>query len=359
MVDDTRALVDDPGFIATVISAGSGEESITQYLAGLLRDPGILRAYLGELVPGLGDVSVDEAVVCAEDEECSERGRPDISIVVGSRLMVIVENKLGAAFTNNQPHEYFNALLKWKREHPSGTAALAIHAPDPRLTLLTQESWERVSRFGLERDGDSCGGVLVRFVGWSSVERALAAHRSAISEPVLAYLLRSFLHLLPTAVQAVSQPLTKEHVMHLADRTVLEAFANAEDLVWDIRALLNREHKSEIKSGIDGASIAFWPKCADGKPDRRKEFYVGLYARVGAKFGISPLLIQLTGEDYINIDAIRQSGRRVVEGNELAVFNWVERPAIPLEVQSDVDPPAQANRLVAEIEAVRKLALGI
>ncbi len=113
----------------------------------------------------------------------------------------------------------------------------------------------------------------------------------------------------------------------------------------------------QIKCEMDGQGVAFWPRNADGNPDKAKEFYVGLYARVAARFGISPFILQLTGDDYVNIEEVRASGRRVVDGAELQVFDWVERPVIPIGLRPDLDPPEQARRVIEEVEAVRALAL--
>ncbi len=349
----------DPSFLAAAITAGGGEESITQFLAGLLHDKELLAAYLSAVLPEANALPLD-AVVRAEDEDGSEKGVPDISITVDSRLRLLVENKLGAPFTDNQPHEYVKTLATWKRENPAGVAALVLHAPEGRLPHLLGETSARMGSraAALPQEGESYGGVLVRAMGWSAMERLLASHLATVTDPVFEFLLRSFLYLLRPSAQAVAKPLTKDHIMHLTNRAVLEAITAAEDLLRDVRALLNRSHKSEIKCEMDGQGVAVWPKNADGKPDKAKEFYVGLYARVAARFGTSPFIVQLTGDDYVNIEAVRASGRRVVEGAELQVFDWVERPIVPIDLLADLDPPEQAKRVANEIEAVRTIALG-
>ena len=80
-------------------------------------------------------------------------------------------------------------------------------------------------------------------------------------------------------------------------------------------------------------------------------------ARMAAHHSVSPLFLHLDGADYRNDAAVKASGRRVLGPKDVAVFEWVERPAVPLALPPDLDPDELAARVMAEIEEIKRLAL--
>jgi hypothetical protein len=129
------ALEQDAAFLALLMDSGRGENGLTEFLAGLLRVPPILRAFLHHVIHlHPPDDVLRTATVTSEDEAACEKGVPDISIRSGDDLFVLVENRLGAPFTDNQPHEYVRSLASWKAERPTGTAVTTSTSPSAAST---------------------------------------------------------------------------------------------------------------------------------------------------------------------------------------------------------------------------------
>jgi hypothetical protein len=120
-------LEEDDRFLSTLMDSGRGENGLTEFLAGLLRVPVIRRVFfhsvLGSDVP---EQVLASATVVSEDESASGKGVPDVAIRAGDDVFVLVENKLGAPFTDNQPHEYLRSLKVWKDTRASGLAMLVV-----------------------------------------------------------------------------------------------------------------------------------------------------------------------------------------------------------------------------------------
>jgi PD-(D/E)XK nuclease superfamily len=88
----------------------SGEPLLTQWLAHLLRQP----VYQGILIPFLAGEDIDHATLCNvtirdEEGDSDGGGRPDIEIGCEA-FALIVENKLDAGMTKNQPRGYLQLL---------------------------------------------------------------------------------------------------------------------------------------------------------------------------------------------------------------------------------------------------------
>jgi hypothetical protein len=349
----------DVRLLAALMDVGRGENGLTEFLASLLRHPLMMRAFLTDVL-GL-HVSQDllaTTIVSSEDDRASLKGVPDISIRAGDALFVLVENKLGAPFTDNQPHEYMRSLQAWKDERPDGRAMLVVQAPDSRIAALTEETWRALGERIPDRPktGTAHGGVEVRIVSWSDTGKTLAG--LSVEEPVASYLLRSFLHLLPIALESTSRVVTEEHLMKLNDKTVLEAFAAVEDVLHDVGVKLRKTY--EVKTSKDHLDFTFcgfevYPRLANGKRDEDANFSVALSARFGARFGVSPLSVTL-GAAYDRTDALRQAGWRVIPGADVAVFEWSDLPTVPLKLIAELDPVRQAERVVAEIEEILRIA---
>ena len=341
---------DDHSFVDHLIRTGSGENAITEFLCGLLRAPLIRRTFLRELLDlNVPDNVVAAAIVESEPGDASARGVPDIQILSGTELFVLVENKLGAGFTNNQPHEYFDALRSWLRENPTGVACLVIQAPARRLASLEVEARSILRH----RFGAGSSPVALRFVSWERCAEVLEGIQ--VPSAVLAYLVRSFVTMLPRRIESTSRPLTSEDVLRLMSPENLEAVAALEDLLRDVRAALVGR-KYALKSSSDEKSFDSQGFEVLGDAECRGDLWVGISHRFGARFRCSPLLVQLIGRDLANVEAVKLSGRTVIDGSELISFDWVNRPAIPLTLPSGRTAHEHAETVVLEIEEIRRLA---
>jgi len=350
----------DVRLLGTLMDCGRGENGLTEFLANLLRTTAILQAFLGEvLAVRLPEDVLGTATVTSEDEAACENGVPDVAIRVGDDLFVLIENKLGAPFTLNQPHEYLQSLKVWKDTRASGHAMLVIQGPDARIPALTEETWRLLGDRlpGLPRTATSYGGVEVRVVSWSDTRRALEG--LSIEHPVVSYLLQSFLHLLPIVLESTSRIVTQEHLMRLNDKTVLDAVAAAEDVLSDVGTKLREKY--EVKTEryeLDFTFCGFcvYPRRPDGKRDEPQMFSVSLSARFGSQFCVSPLSMSL-GPAYTRLDALVRAGWQVIPGADLARFGWDEVPTVPLKLTAGLEPVRQAEQIIAAIEEVRRIAL--
>jgi hypothetical protein len=342
---------DDVSFVDHLIRTGSGENALTEFLCGLLRDPEVRQRFIHEVLDLEVPVEViASASVRSEPEDATERGVPDLEILSGEELFVLVENKLGAAFTDNQPHRYFESLCAWHARFPNGLACLVIQAPARRLAGLEVEARRLL--------GEHCGNVLaaevvIRFIPWERSAEILGRIQSP--RPVLAYLIRSFVTMLPRHIESVSRPMTKDDVMRLTDSANLEAAAALEDLLRDVRGHLKRKYRlkpssDETDFGSQGFDVLS-PEGGDGDA-----LWVGISHRFGAHFRCSPLLVHLVGDDLGNIDRLREAGHIVVDGGDLQKLDWLDRPAIPVPLTPGLDPANHAAAVVREIEEIWRMA---
>jgi hypothetical protein len=351
----------DAAFLALLMGCGHGENGLTEFLAGLLRTPSILSAFLHDVLRlDVPDDVLRMVTVTSEDEAASKKGVPDTSIRSGDHLFVLVENKLGAPFTDNQPHEYVRSLAAWKAARPAGSAVLVVQGPEARMSALRNETWRLLEQRlpGLSRTASAYGGVELRFISWWDTQRALTS--VTVEHPVVSYLLKSFLHVLPIVVESTSRIVTEECLMKLNDKTVLEAIAAAEDVLSDVGRMLRERYEVKTDSNeLDFTYSGFtvYPRLPDRTRDERRGFSVSLSARFGAHFGLSPLSVSLA-PGYERIDALKQAGWRVVPGSELARFEWFPWPTVPLNLQAGLEPIRQAEHVVADIEQIRRIALG-
>jgi hypothetical protein len=112
------------------------EDARTELLAELIKHPAILRAFLsriGQAPPrGALRISTRQANVFA-------RGIPDL-VLEAEGFKVIVEDKLGAEFTDNQPKEYLEELVQWRAKTGGDTVALVIQGQPEAARIRSSHS---------------------------------------------------------------------------------------------------------------------------------------------------------------------------------------------------------------------------
>jgi hypothetical protein len=275
-------LESDVRLLATLMDCGRGENGLTEFLAALLRTPVIRQSFLSDVLGlRLSEDVLAAATVTSEDEAASAKGVPDISIRAGDDIFVLVENKLGAPFTDNQPHEYVRSLKAWKDERPAGRAMLVVQGPDARMQALTDETWRLLAQKlpGLPRTATSYGGVELRFIKWSETRSVLT--RLSVEHPVVSYLLQSFLYVLPIELESTSRIVTEEYMMKLNDKTVLEAVASVEDVLRDVGKKLSERYdvkteRNELNFTFCGFNVH--PTLPSGERDKPRTFEVSMSA---------------------------------------------------------------------------------
>jgi hypothetical protein len=348
----------DYSFVARLVQAGMGENVLTEFLAGLLRDITIREAFVtGTLGLPVPTEVVSAASVRSEPEDATDRGIPDMELRSGDDLFILVENKLGAPFTANQPHQYMQSLMKWRQAHPHGIACLAIQAPERRLLALQEEAWRILAESFPEakRSGSSFADVTVRFISWEHTASALKSIE--LRDPIVEYLCRSFLQILPLGLASVSRIITEEYRMRLSDIQTLEAVASLEDLLRDVRQRMSAAYT--IKPSSDTSEFSYQGfevklKESDG---RGVSVWVGISARFAARFHVTPLLVHLTGAVVGNMNSVRASGFTVIPRDDVVAGGWDDGPVVCLKVAPDMDPTTQADEVVRQIESIRRRAL--
>lgn len=324
----------ESGFLARLLDADTHEDRLTEVFATLLEVPPLGRAFFENVLCARGPR--EAPTVHRQYENRDARGVPDLALIAPD-LFMLIENKLGAAFTVNQPCEYVKEVQA--RSAP-GRGWLVVQVPEKRKATLGLEIEARLRILG---DPSGCE---VHLITWEQTAAAFAAVQ--LDQPA-AFLRDNFIQLVRRASAEVSAPLTEEHVTTLANPNALAAVAAVEDILRDVFTLAPDRGLWVSKPYGDFDHYGF-----DLRPtsdDSARELGVCSSFRTGAKLGAGPLFVQLTGLGY---DALAQralaaSGATLHAPTEPS---WVPRPIVSLHLQPSLDPPAQAQQVLAQIAAI-------
>lgn len=335
---------------ARVARAETGEDQITEIFATLLTDLAFRRAFIQGVV-GLELAPAELAAmrVTTQHENRHAKGYPDVGMEAAARVHILVENKIRAGFTDNQPHEYVLELAGWHARNPAGATCLVIQVPASRCESVAVEAWQRLP--GAMRDGPLAGrvqGVDLRIVSWAATAEVFRT--VTVADPVLAFIRDNFIMLLDDALGEVATIISEDHITMLSNPKTLEAVAAVEDLVRDLAARFRADEQVNLKVSLDVQGFELDPYGA-------RWAWVGTSYRTGAKLREGPLWLQLGGTDFSDagFDRLRQAGYRVYDPTEPS---WYERPLIPLKLEAGLDPPALVERLYREVTKIQAIALG-
>lgn len=330
----------DELFLTRMLAMECREDAVTEVFASLLEVPLLRHAFLARVLEA--DAFAGAALkVNRQYENKNARGIPDVALE-GDDVFVLIENKLGAPLTANQPCQYFEEVRLWKREVPHGHAYLVIQAPEKRIAVLSKKCDELLAA----SCAASLSEVAVRYISW---ERTAAVFRAApVDDVVVAFIRDNFSKLVADAASRTSAPLTKEHVLHLSDPDVLDALSALQKLLADLDARARRDDDFEVKAWWDFAdvSIEIWPRG-----DKSRAVFVVCSFDAGRRLGAGPLWLQLSGAAYNRPWVKARLGVLDVHLSPPEP-NWVEGDITPLELRPNEDPPDQCERLWTRIVGV-------
>jgi hypothetical protein len=112
------------------ILGGKEEDRFTVHLCELLRDTGVLRAFITKICGG--EVAPD-STVSPSVQVTVPGGRPDLAIR-GDSVYLLLEAKIGAWVHKDHLAPYAIALGEWRWEHPAGGAGLFVLAPQRQMS---------------------------------------------------------------------------------------------------------------------------------------------------------------------------------------------------------------------------------
>lgn len=316
----------DDSLLLRVLDASCEEDRFTEILGWLLGPGGLLPTFLELAELRFAEGALRDVSIGTQHKNKNAKGYPDLAIR-GSQVFVLVESKLSAAFTENQPCEYVRELACFAETDRA--AALVIVAPEKRLTSLHGECWRRLNADPrvAGRASSGVGGIPVRLISWERVASALEGAR--IFDPAVDYVRRAFTRAVTTRMSELSPPLTEEHATMFADRATLAGVAALEDLVRDTEAVFKRNGYA-VKDYTDRTTRGF---CATPGGASELEVWVGTCFRTGAALAISPLIVHLTGSGFGEavLAKLRSEGWTILSP---ADRNWVEAPISPIDLGS-------------------------
>ena len=334
------------------------EDAHTEILLDLLQKPRILRRFLEEVlrIPTGGLTAEDGVEIRTQVANQDARGVPDLHIRRDPHLFVLVENKLKAGFTDNQPGEYMKELRIWKTEHPHGVAALVVQAPEGRLDTLLQHAWGRLAREGCkDRQGEN-EGVLLRFVSWQETAKSLS-DIDLEEDPATAFIRDGLLDLIPTTERMSSIPLTKEIVSVLTDQASLSALTAMGDALRDVASELKERGEVVGKTSI-ASDFTYWGFYTQEDVAGIGRMWIGAFPRAGVRFGRGPLWMQVSGETPVGDGWEQRFELAGIVAHDPSEFPGWGGTLVALDLEPDKLPEEQARQLADEIQRVRKIATG-
>lgn len=330
----------DELFLTRMLAMECREDAITEVFATLLDVAPLRAAFLRHVIEAPEFAEVDVRVD-RQYENRNARGIPDVALH-GEGMFILIENKLGARLTANQPCQYLHEVRAWATEAPGGFGCLIIQAPEKRLGALSAECDRRLRGEQLAANDP----VRVRYISWEQTSRAFQA--VDLHDPVAAFVRTNFSKLVAALSLAASPPITKEDVMYLKDAKVLCAMSAMQRLMGDLMARVDREDAFETKVWWDFAdvSIEVWPRG-----DKSRHVFVVCSFDTALRLGGGPLWLQLSGDAFGSAGVkarLTSAGYRLHEPQP----DWVPGAITHLELEADLDPPEQVERLWQRVTSI-------
>jgi len=331
---------------AWALMVGQEEDRFTAYLVSVLdenRTTGfldrLLRTVFGwELTTEeLKALRIDTHAT-GIDGEPIPGGVADI-LLCGLDRAAVVEVKLEATFTDNQPGNYVRGL-KGRGMRDTG---FAILAPGRRLEPLRQEALARLTQEGL----DDCE---VKTVSWESVtDWARVEARMQGLGPARTHL-EDLAGLVERRIGSAARPLTEDEALALSAPAVVRGLGEAirsVELGVVVETLRQHPDVSEMSKRKNGAGWSGYDFCFRGH-----KFGFWLHVHAWERHGQGPLWCQVVSADaqrrYEANAATREPLRSLWEG---------EDGYLPLPLRPRLEPTEQGKHLAARIVEYARLAV--
>lgn len=341
-----------PDLLARMASRGL-EDARTELLAELLRHSLVRRTFLRDVLK----LTLSNAEACSLAVETQVRntragGTPDL-VLEGPRVKIVVENKIDALLTVNQPNEYVKELARWLVEHPDGIAMLGVQGPHARVGHLANACWHRLS---VDRGGSTfaqVGSIGIRVFSWQETRDVF--ERVELDQPDWDFLRLAWLALIP-ARPIVLGPMERRHLQLLMSPAALEADLLMEDLMRDLPVSLVKHGVAVGRQTI--GSDHSW-RGFDCRGESGSELWIGVWTRATLQFEHSRLWCQVyarafggMGKQHLDRANIRSFAASSVPGGS------ARGSLVPLEILTGLEHEEQVEQLAQQILRVRRTAAG-
>jgi hypothetical protein len=331
-----------------VIYAPGTEDAHTELFAELLRINELADAFTKELLGFQMERSaLEEQEVETQWQNVEGSGRPDVAIRAPS-YFVLVENKLGAGLTKNQPGGYLEELASWKSSHESGTAVLCIQVPASRLESIERKVWEALKLpldTGVTAEVRRVG---IRLITWQQTADVFGG--VALSDPIAAYLRDCFCELIPTSTTHVPLELDEERLEMINDIRMQNAVVALQDTLARLR---RKVREQDYKTG-DAAGPADFSYQGFALQRADKGGWLVIFWQLAAYHKCSPLFLYFHDLDPhdARLEAVRA---QKFDCYDTQVFpNW-GGTAIPLKINASLDHNEQVEQLLDQIDQITSL----
>ena len=307
------------------------EDSCTEVLAELLRH----RQFAEALLSLLGLVCPSSYEVSTQVVNQTARGRPDL-VLVGGGVYLVIESKVWARLTENQPNEYVKDIAA---KSNLGNRIVTFLVPEDRLAVVRNKVADRLE--ALHRQDPSTCEVRVEHLTWTRVRRAFSSVE--VSEPLLAYLVESFAQMVETHITVTRLALTEKRQRMLENRDVIESFVALSDLVTRLNTHLERDGDQVKRCGAGEGWFGF--SASRGE----QTLWIGYVLRAAlADDALRLLWVHVT--DQGAIARLRAEGGEVHEGRIVGWGGWLT----PLKLSSGI-PEDQVADLSRQLNELRRL----
>jgi hypothetical protein len=332
-----------------VIHAPGIEDAHTELFAELLRINELADAFTKELLGfQMERATLEEQKVETQWQNIEGSGRPDVAIRAPGHF-VLVENKLEAGLTKNQPGGYLEELASWKSSHESGMAVLCLQVPASRLESIARKVWEALKLpldTGVAAEAERVG---IRLITWQQTAAVFSG--VALSNPVAAYLRDCFLELIPTLVVRTPLELNEERLKMIEDLAVQNAVIALQDTLSQLRRKVGE--RGYKPPGQPGGTATF---SYQGFTLRRADNmgWLGIFWQGAAYYKCSPLFLYL--HNLYPHDACLEAVRaQQFDCHDTQAFpNW-DGTAIPLKINTSLDFDEQVEQLLDQIDQITSL----
>ncbi len=350
----TTASTTDPSplLLARLLTRGP-EDSATEVLAELLRQPVLQAAFIHHL-----DSTVMEAHGSVATQVTNQHapGRPDL-VLERAGLTVMIEAKIGAGFTENQPGGYLEELRRRCADKPGHKTILAILVPERRRHAVWAEVCDLA---GCEQTksfrSNASDRVTMMLTTWT--ELVLALDSSQPLGPNMKWLLESFNHIVQTHINPEIAHLDEETMEALRQPATIKAAIALTNLVGDLKGRLESLQYATTALRAGATWYGFY-----ATPPNQPElnFWVGYYHVATyelERVEECPLWMQLTGRGFDN-DCVRRlnaKGKSVTEVSQHRHWDGWGGRIVALPLGDAVSSDEAIKKAVEELTGILDVA---
>jgi len=318
--------------LTRIFKVCGNEDMATEVLHCLIENVTVRESYLKQVLKVNVEDSSDTDNISTQHANEESKGVPDLRIETENSL-IIVENKLGAGLTDNQPVEYVKELLR--SEKP--IKQLILQVPNKRLVAVKKEVTRRIIS-----EQDLC---LVKVISWEDTVEWLKT-ADLPDTPVFSYLRQSalllFQKMLTGFFQQIRLPITEDDV----DILLSKGHARATVALIDLLQSVVEELKS-VGWNVSAKSVSFEFSGIYFQRENGLKYWIGTFPRATHIEEKGLLWFQVPKSDDEVLGKLSQAGFEAIIAEK---FGW-GGIIVPLKGPADAESSEkQAKEIVENIE---------